>query len=262
MKKMLKCLAIVMAAAMGAAVFAACSKSAAYTVATNAQFKPFEYMEGSNMVGLDIDLVNDIADHAGFTVTINDMEFEAVITSVQKGVSDFGAAGLTITEDRQQNVDFSDPYYISHQEVIVRTGDPMADLSTADDVNAALIGKTIGVCTGFTGSDYVKGENGYPGIEGATAKQYPNISLAIADLRNGQVDAVIMDNVPATQAAAADANKGLVTVIDIPLTDEEYGIVVKNGNTELLGKINAAIAQFKVDGTLDDLVAKWITNAQ
>ncbi|MCL2884945.1 MAG: transporter substrate-binding domain-containing protein [Oscillospiraceae bacterium] len=283
MKKSARFAALALATVMGVAAFAGCTKKTdssgtgssgtdssgttsssapAYTVATNAQFPPYEFMDGATMVGLDVDLVNAIAVHAGFTCTMQDMEFDAVIPSVQTGACDFAASGLTITADRQQNVDFSDPYYVSHQEVIVRTGDAMANLTTADAINAALVGKTIGVCTGFTGSDYVTGGNGWDGIPNATAVQYDNIGLAITDLKNGQVDAVMMDNVPATQAASTDINKSAITVINVPLTDEDYAIAVKKGNTALLNQINAAIAQFKTDGTLDNLVQKWITDAQ
>jgi len=265
MKNLVKLATLLITVVLVIALFGGCNKKPGYSVATNAQFKPFEYTDGSgNIIGLDVDLVNDVAKHAGFTATMKDMEFDAVVPSVQTGASDMGAAGLTITDSRKQNVDFSDPYYISHQEVIVKAGDAMASLTTADQVNAALAGKTIGVCTGFTGVDYVQGstDEGYVGIANATVKQYDNIGLAITDLKNGQVDAVVMDDIPAKQAASADVNKSAVVVVDVPLTDEEYGIAVKKGNTDLLDKINAAITQFKSDGTLDQLVEKWITNAQ
>ena len=255
-------MAVGLSAAVAALTFTSCSGNTTktYQVATNAQFAPFEYMDGSTMVGFEVDLMSDISSQAGIKTKMVDMEFDAVISSVQTGAYDMACSGLTINDERKQSVDFSIPYYVSHQEVIVKTGDPMLSMTTADEVNTALEGKTIGVCAGYTGSDYVQGDadNNWPGISGATLKTYDNISLAITDLKAGNIDCVVMDNVPALQACNADANKGAVEVVNVPLTDEQYGIAFKKGNTALETKVNNAITALQNNGTIDQLVQKWI----
>ena len=150
------------------------------------------------------------------------------------------------------------------QVAIVRIDDAAITGTTADEVNAQLVGKKIGVCAGFTGGSFVDGDDEleFPGIADAEKREFDNINLAMIELKNGTIDVIIMDDAVSNYAAAADANKDKVRVVDVRLTDEDYGIAVKKGDTELLGKINKALDELKAEGYIDELVKKWITDAQ
>ena len=231
-------------------------------VATNAEFEPFESLDADgNLVGFDIDLMNAIAEKLGYEVQYDNMEFEGVIGAVTGGSCDAAISGLTINAKRSKSVDFSDAYYSGAAQIlIVAANDTHYTGTTKEELDEQLKNQTIGVCTGFTGQAYAEGDEewGFTGIEGANVKIYDNISLAIADLKNGTINAIIMDDSVAKNAASE--NSDAAKVIDIPLTVEEYGIAVKKGNKELLEKINKALAELKEDGTIDELLAKYELN--
>lgn len=140
----------------------------------------------------------------------------------------------------------------------MRADDTVFTGTTAEALNEQLKNKRIAACTGFTGEFYAKGDEEweFEGIEGAIVTTYDNVSLAIQELKNGKVDAVIMDDSPAKFAAAANADA--VKVIDVALTTEAYGIAIKKGNTELKEKIDGALAELKAAGKIDELIDKWI----
>lgn len=261
MKKMAKILSVVLALVMIMSVFSACgAKKNVLYVAVNAEFPPFETIVDGEIVGFDIDLIKAIAGKLDMEVQIDNMEFDGVISAVNQGADDVAISGLTINETRKQSVDFSDAYFKGAAQIlIVRSDDTHYTGKTKAELDEQLKNQSIGVCSGFTGAAYASGdaEWGFKAIEGAKVKTYDNISLAIEDLKNGTINAIIMDDVPAKEATATDENKNDIKCIDIALTVEEYGIAVKKGNTELLGKINQALKELEAEGELQRIADKW-----
>ncbi len=211
-------------------------------MATNAEFPPYEYYEGEDIVGIDAEIAQAIADEMGMELQIEDMAFDAIITAVTSGKADFGAAGMTVTEDRLKSVNFSDTYTKSAQVIIVKENSP---ISTPDD----LIGKKIGVQLGTTGDLYSAD------IENATIERYNKGFEAVQSLLSDKIDAVIIDQEPA--AVFVSQNKGL-KLTDEEFTTEEYALAIAKDNEELLEKVNAALANLKDSGKLDEIKAKYI----
>jgi polar amino acid transport system substrate-binding protein len=260
MKKLSKILALVLAVLMLTALFSACKKKDnVLKVATNAEFEPFESLKGDEFVGFDVDLINQIAGKINMTIKFNNMEFDGVIAAIPAGTCDAAISGLTINEKRKKSVDFSDPYYQVSQLLIVKNNDTVFTGTTKTQLDEQLKGKAIGVCSGYTGETYAKGDAdwGYKAIEGADVKVYDNPALAITDLKNGKIATIILDGPVAEENVAAAGNKGSIKTINVPLTTEYYGIAVKKGNTELLGKINTALKEIKDSGKLKELLDKW-----
>ncbi|MBR5916634.1 MAG: basic amino acid ABC transporter substrate-binding protein [Lachnospiraceae bacterium] len=240
MKKFL-CLA---AGLLMIASLAACtSKKDELVMATNAEFPPYEFHEGDKIVGIDVEICQAIADELGKELVIEDMAFDSVITSVYTGKADLGAAGLTITEDRLKNINFSDPYATAAQVIIIKDD---SDIASPDD----LVGKTIGVQLGTTGDIYAED------IEDATLERYNKGFEAVQALLQGKIDAVIIDNEPAK--VYVSQNDGL-KIVDEAFTYEEYAIAIAKDNTKLLDDVNAAIKKLKDSGKLDEIVAKYIS---
>ena len=178
-------------------------------VATNAEFEPFEYMKGENYYGVDMEMAAYIAKKLGKELVIKNMNFDAVCLSVGQHKCDIAMAGLTISEDRKEYVNFSDPYYEASQRLIVKGTDTTFDAcKSADDVNAILNSltedKKIGCQQGTTGNSFIEGSEdlGFPGLK-AKAVAYKSGSLAVQDLINGGVDYVIIDSAPAASIAKA-----------------------------------------------------------
>ena len=211
---------------------------------TNAQFPPYEYLGDDNQpTGVDIEIAQKIADELGVKLTVVDMDFDGLVPALNGGKGDFIAAGYTITEERQQSVDFSDEYATSNQMVIVKKDDPKVAGATVED----LAGKTIGVQLGTTGDLFVSDE-----VEGATVKQYKSAIEAGMDLANGKLDAVVVDKLPAQSIVA---NNDSLTVYDDVLTTEQYAMAVRKGESDdLLEVINKVLADMK--GDIQDLTQK------
>jgi polar amino acid transport system substrate-binding protein len=241
MKKLLSVLLVTLMAGM-MLVCTGCGAKKQLVMATNAEFPPYEYYEGDVVVGIDAEIAKAIADECGAELVIEDMAFDSILTSVQSGKADMGIAGLTITEDRLQNVDFSNSYAIATQVIIVNED------STIDDPDD-LGGKTIGVQLGTTGDIYAED------IEDATIERYNKGFEAVQALLQGKVDAVIIDNEPAK--VFVEQNAGL-RIVNKEFTVEEYAIAVKKGNTELLDKVNKAIEKLQESGKLQEIVDKYI----
>ena len=263
MKKFAKVLALVMALVMLCCV-AGCSGDTdgakKLKIATNAEFEPFEFLnENKEIVGFDVDMVKEMAKRAGYEIEWSNMEFDGVVASIPAGTCDIGVSGLTITPKRAKTVDFTDSYMEVGQILIVRADDTVFTGTTKAELDEQLKNKKVGVCTGYTGQLYAEGDAdlGFTGIEGATVKVYDSPATAIADLKNGQIDTVILDDAVAKENAAADVNKDQVKVIDVALTVEKYAIAVKKGNTEVFNALNKALREMKEDGTLDQLLTKW-----
>lgn len=257
--KLTKILAAVLAATMCLFAFASCANTPAdpetktYKIATNAEFPPFESIEGGEIVGFDVDLINAIADEKNFEIKFNNMEFDAVLGAVTSGSSDIGLSGLTITETRKETVDFTEPYLSVGQVLIVKADDTAFTGETKEALDEQLKGKTVAACTGYTGQLYIEGED-FPKIDGLVAKIYENPSLAVSDLVNGKVEAFILDDAVANALAAENS---AIKVINIPLTVEDYALAVKKGNSELLAILNEGLATLKTNGTLNSLLTKW-----
>lgn len=212
-------------------------------MATNAEFPPYEFYEGKDVVGIDADIAAAIAEEMGMELKIEDMAFDSIITAVSSGKADIGAAGMTVTEDRLANVDFTDTYATATQVIIVKEDSTIAG---PDD----LAGKKIGVQLGTTGDIYADD------IEDAEVERYNKGFEAVQALQQGKIDAVVIDGEPAKQfVKEAEGLK----ILDEAFTEEEYAIAVKKGNDELVGKINDALASLKESGKLDEIVAKYIS---
>lgn len=234
--------------AAGSGTAAPSGASSAYSgkaliMGTNAEFPPYEYHEGDAIVGIDADIAAAIAEELGAKLEISDMAFDAILPAVQSGKVDFGAAGMTVTEDRLQNVDFSESYATAIQAIIVKEGSVIA---SPDDLE----GKLIGVQQGTTGDIYISDDFG-----DANTQRFPKASDAIQSLSTGKIDAVVIDN--STAKAYVERMEELV-ILDTAYAEEEYAICVKKGNEELLKGINSAIAKLKESGKLDEIVAKYI----
>ncbi len=265
MKKLAKILCLLMAVCMAFA-FTGCGESKetekkVLTVATNAEFPPFESLDSDgNLTGFDVELMEAIGEKIDREIKFDNMEFDGVVAAVSGGTCEAAISGLTINAKRSKSVDFCDAYYSGAAQIlIVAADDEYYTGTTKEELDSQLKNQTIGVCTGFTGQAYAEGDEewGFEKIEGATVKIYENISLAIADLKNGTINSIIMDD--STAKEAAEENKE-VKVIDIPLTVEEYGIAVEKGNIELVEQINNALAELKADGTYDNLLTKYELN--
>ena len=213
-------------------------------MATNAEFPPYEYNDGGEIVGIDAEIAKAIAGELGMELEIEDIAFDSIIPEITSGKADMGLAGMTVTEDRKQSVDFSDTYAKASQKVIVKED---SEIASPDD----LAGKIVGVQLGTTGDIYVSDLE----ADGTTVERYNKGFEAVQALSQGKIDAVVIDGEPAKTFVAQ--TEGL-KILEESFTDEEYAIAVKKGNTELLDKINGALKTLKENGTLDEIVAKYI----
>ena len=215
------------------------------TMSTNAAFPPYEMTaDDGSFEGIDIEVAGAIADKLGLELQVDDMDFDAALLAAQTGKSDMVMAGVTVTEDRQTVMDFSNTYANGIQVVIVPEDSAIA---TIDDLQ----GKMIGVQRGTTGDSYCSDDFGEDNVT-----KYDNGLTAVQALNNGQVDAVVIDNAPAQEFV--EANPGL-KILDTEYANEEYAIGVAKGNTQLLDAINGALAELTEDGTIQAIVDKYIT---
>jgi polar amino acid transport system substrate-binding protein len=244
MKKILA-LALVLAMALPAAALAA-----TLTMATNASFPPYEFVDGDTIVGIDAEIAAAICAKLGYELEIADMEFDSIIPAVQSGKADFGMAGMTVTEERSQLINFSESYATGIQAVIVKEGSP---ITKADDLTAEGAGYTIGVQLSTTGDLYATWDIEDEGL--GTISRFPNGNDAVMALVGGKVDCVIIDNEPAKAYVAA--NEGLV-VLETQYAVEDYAACIAKNNEELLEKFNAALAELIADGTVQAIVDKYI----
>lgn len=251
MKK--KIVSIALVAMMTASLLSACGseKPAGMTVnegvltmATNAYFPPYEYYEGDQVVGIDAEIAGAVAEKLGLELKIEDMEFDSIITAVQTGKADMGLAGITVADERKQSVNFSDSYATGIQVIIVAED---SDIAGVDD----LADKKIGVQLATTGDIYAKDDFGEDHVE-----EYNKGADAVMALKQGKVDAVIIDNEPAKSFVAA--NEGL-KILDTEYVTEDYAACMNKENAELLEAVNGALAELKADGTLQEIIDKYIT---
>ena len=221
------------------------------TMSTNASFPPYEMVaDDGSFEGIDIEVAGAIAQKLGLELQVDDMGFDAALQAAQTGKSDMVMAGVTVTEERQAVMDFSNSYANGVQVVIVKEGSP---IQTVDDLaNANMIGCQMGTTGYIYCSDTP--ENGGFGEDHVTP--YDDGAAAVQALMNGQIDAVVIDNMPAQEYVAA--NPGL-KILDGEFTNEDYAIGVAKGNTALLDAINGALEELTADGTIQSIVDKYIS---
>ncbi len=218
-------------------------------MATNAEFPPYEYYEGDKVVGIDAEVAALIAEKLGLTLEIKDVDFDSIIPGVQQGKYDMGMAGMTVTEERQQKVCFSDSYAKGVQVVIVKED---SSIKSIDDLSEKI---KIGVQQGTTGDIYASDtpENGGYGEDAVV--RYANGALAVEGLKAGKVDCVIIDNEPAKSYVAA--NEGL-KILDGAWVEENYAICFAKDNTALQTAVNNALKELIADGSVQKVVDKYI----
>ncbi len=244
MKNVKRILALLLALALCVTCFAGCSKEKTIVMGTNASFPPYEFVDDDGkIVGIDAEIAQAIADKLGYKLEIRDMEFDSLLTAVESKSIDFALAGMTVTDERLLQVNFSDTYATGVQVIIVKEGSAIA---TVDD----LAGKVIGVQSGTTGDIYCTDEFGQDSV-----KQYANGALAVAALNNGQVDCVVIDNEPAKNYVKANAG---LKILDTEYAVEDYAAAFSKDNTELLNKFNAALNDLKDEGKVDEIINKYI----
>ena len=256
MKKFL-CIALML---MLALTFAACGNSATdegaaddgvLIMATNAEFPPYEFYEGGEVVGIDAEICAAIAEKLGMEFQIEDMEFDSIIAAVQSGKADVGMAGMTVTDERKESVNFTDTYAQGVQVVIVPEGSEIDNLDLLFEEGHDW---KVGVQESTTGDIYASGdieEAGYGTIE-----RYNKGADAVNALLTGKIDCVIIDNEPAK--AYVEANEGL-QILDTEYAVEDYAICIAKDNEELLDQVNTALNELIADGTVQAIVDKYIS---
>ena len=215
-------------------------------VGSDVAYPPFEYVdeETGEFIGFDMDLIREVGRRLGMQVEIINTAWEGILPGLLAGHYDVVISAMTITDERAQVVDFSDPYFATGQVIVVRADD------TSVNEPADLAGKVIAVQIGTTGQFAAERIEGVARID-----HYPTMPEAFLALRLGRADAAVADELVAIEEARA--NPGVLKVVGKPFTVEFYGIAMRKGRDELLRGINRALAQIKADGTYDELYAKW-----
>lgn len=216
-------------------------KSGKLSIATSPDFPPFESLEGDKVVGIEIDILEMIAKKLGVELEINQMDFDSVLPGIQSGKFNIGVSGITVTEDRKANADFTDPYFLAAQAIIVMNG---SDIKSKADLE----GKKVSVQTGTTAEEYCM-KNGYE----VYAFQANNDALSA--LTSGKVDAWVVDN--QTGIAMSADTDGKTVVLDEAMTTEPYSFAFKKGSTSLVNEINGYIEGWLKDGTIEKIFEKY-----
>lgn len=272
---MKKLIAMTLVLIMTLGLFSACGSKddSKLVMATNAEFPPYEYKEGDKFVGIDVEIAQAIAEKLGMELVIEDVAFGSVLSGVAEGKYDMGMAGITVTEDRQKTMDFSDTYATGIQVIIVKDG---SDIKTLDDLfvfdengdPTALKNPDIkvGVQENTTGDIYSSSSvagwgfndlNEDESIKVDRVVRYKSGAEAVSALKSNKVDCVIIDNEPAKSFVAA--NEGIhILEGENEYAVEDYAICFKKGNTELQEKVNKALKELKEDGTIDRIIEKYI----
>lgn len=242
---MKKSLILVLVIALTLVLAAGCTTTEDNTIkmGTASGFEPFEYVEGGVVAGFDIDIAKVIAEKLGKELQIEDMDFGGLITAVSAGNVDFAIAGMSVTDERKESVDFSNPYFMSTQVIIVNNG---SEITSAD----ALTGKKVGVQLGTTGEMFAAD------IENVDLQSFNQGVGAVQDLLAGNIDAVILDEQPAKRFVKENAD---LAILDEVFANEEYAIAIPKGNEELVKEINEVLAEIKSNGKYDELYSKYFT---
>lgn len=239
---MKKIIALALVAMMAVCLFAGCgSNSNKLTMATNAEFPPFEYLDGEKIVGADVEIAEAIAEKLGKELEITNIDFDAALTGAATGKYDMAVAGITANDERRQNMNFSVDYYTASQAIIV-----MADSAIAAATD--LEGKVVACQEGTTGEQFLL-DNNYE------IQSFKTGAEAVTAMTSGKVDAVVIDN--AVAIALSAKQNGATKVLDEALTKEAYAIAIKKGNDELTAEIDKALEELKADGTLASIFEKY-----
>ena len=212
---------------------------------TNAEFPPYEYYEGDTVTGIDVEIAQAIADKLGLTLQVEDMEFDSVISAVKGGKADIGMAGMTVTDERLEEVNFTESYATGVQVIIV---------TEDSDLFAEGANHTIGVQLTTTGDIYTTEDIEAAGL--GTIDRYNKGADAVMALKNGKVDCVVIDNEPAKAFVAA--NEGL-KILETEYVTEDYAIAVSKDNDALHAAVDAALQELIADGTVQSIIDKYIT---
>lgn len=218
------------------------------TTCTHLPYEPFQFQEGDEVVGFDVDVVDAVAEDLGVEQEVINVPFETIQSgeALNSRQCDLAAAGMTITDVREENLDFSDPYFDATQALLVPAG---SGIASAEDLD----GLRLAVQSGTTGADYAA-EN----IPGAEAVTYEDLALLLAAVQNGDVDAGINDNGVLLDFVADNPDLEVTTEFD---TGEQYGIGVRTGNTALLDQVNTTLERIAGDGTYDEIYTEWFGEA-
>lgn len=208
---------------------------------TEAGFAPYEYYENGEVVGVDVDIAREIAKYLGKKLVVKDIAFDSIINEVKTGKADFGAAGISYSDDRAKNVDFSINYAVSKQVVIVNNNSSITNVNEISN-------KKIAVQLGSIADTFVTEK--YKSANVVRQKKY---LAAIEDLKTGKVDCVVMDELPAKEIVSK--NEG-IKILDGSLTNDSYGMIVKKGNKELLDAINTVLQNLKDESKIDEFIIK------
>lgn len=211
---------------------------------TEAGFAPYEYYDNGEVVGVDVDIAKEIAKEMGKKLVVKDVAFDSIINEVKTGKADFGAAGISYTDERVKQVDFSINYSTSNQVVVVKNGSNIRDVNNID-------GKRIAVQLGSVADTYVT--SNFKNSEIIREKKY---LAAIEDLKSGKADCVVMDELPAKEMVK---NNNDIMILSGNLASDSYGMVVKKGNKKLLNAINKVLNKLKEDGNIDRYVINHTT---
>ena len=236
----------------GAAATAASAPAKVYVVGTDAAYAPFESQnEKGEIVGFDIDVVRAVAAKAGIEVKFVNTPWEGIFNALKQGDRDLLVSSITITDERKQSMDFSDPYFDAHQLIAVKADSKVAHFADLKTLK-------VGVQTGTTGDETV---SKLQGKNSTDVKRFESTPLALKELETGGVDAVVADNGVVVNYVKNNAGNKFKTVNDPAFVPERYGIAVKKGNAELLGKLNQGLAAIRADGTYDRINASYFSAA-
>ncbi|MFT3955107.1 MAG: basic amino acid ABC transporter substrate-binding protein [Piscinibacter sp.] len=234
--------------APAASVAAAPPPAKVYAVGTDAAYAPFESQnEKGEIVGLTVDVVTAVAQKAGIEVKFVNTPWEGIFNSLQQGDRDLLASSITITDERKQTMDFTNPYFDAYQLIAVKA---TSKVSKFDDLKKL----KVGVQTGTTGDEVVTKQQGK---NSTNVKRFESTPLALKELEAGGVDAVVADNGVVINYVTNNPGAKFKTVSDKAFAPEQYGFAVKKGNAELLEKLNKGLADIKADGSYDKIYAKY-----
>ncbi len=218
-------------------------------VGTEAGFAPYEYMKGDEVVGVDMDIAKAIADELGMDLEIKNMDFDGALLAVQNGKVDFVAAGVSVDPERDEVMDFSHEYVSSTEVIVVNKANPAVSAAGDELAGSDLDGKIVAVQQGNIADIWVSNADNCSPKE---VKRYTKFAQAAEDLKNGKVDCIVMDELPAKDLVAANAE---LVILDGTLFEDKYAIAVDEGNKELLDKINKVIDKLIADGKIDQFIA-------
>lgn len=228
------------------------AKSEKLIVGTEAGFAPYEYMKGNEVVGIDMDIAKAIADEMGKELEIKNMDFDGALAAVQSGKVDFVAAGVSISPEREEAMDFSNEYVNSTEVIVVNKENPAVTPAGEELAGSDLDGKVVAVQQGNIADIWVSNKDNCNPKE---VKRYTKFAQAAEDLKNGKIDCIVMDQYPAEELVAA--NDTLAT-LDGTLFEDKYAIAVKKGNKELLDEINKVIDKLVEEGKIEEFTANHV----